>query len=76
VCGLWDSWDDDAFIRDRATGRYLGRQGGKEARDLVPAQPSAQNDFPASVDPGELENTLRDIDPDGPNLVPGWLLFW
>ena len=23
VCGLWDSWDDDAFIRDRATGRYF-----------------------------------------------------
>ncbi len=18
VCGLWDSWDDDAFLRDRA----------------------------------------------------------
>jgi alkanesulfonate monooxygenase len=23
VCGLWDSWDDDALIRDRATGRYF-----------------------------------------------------
>ena len=23
VCGLWDSWDDDAFVRDRATGRYF-----------------------------------------------------
>jgi FMN-dependent oxidoreductase (nitrilotriacetate monooxygenase family) len=23
VCGLWDSWDDDAFERDRATGRYF-----------------------------------------------------
>jgi N-acetyl-S-(2-succino)cysteine monooxygenase len=23
VCGLWDSWDDDAFLRDRATGRYF-----------------------------------------------------
>lgn len=22
VKGLWDSWDDDAFVRDRATGRY------------------------------------------------------
>ncbi len=22
VRGLWDSWDDDAIIRDRATGRY------------------------------------------------------
>ncbi len=22
VQGLWDSWDDDAFIRDRASGRY------------------------------------------------------
>jgi FMN-dependent oxidoreductase (nitrilotriacetate monooxygenase family) len=22
VQGLWDSWDDDAFVRDRATGRY------------------------------------------------------
>ena len=21
--GLWDSWDDDAFIRDRATGRFF-----------------------------------------------------
>lgn len=23
VCGLWDSWDDDAFLRDRSTGRYF-----------------------------------------------------
>src|SRR5882757_6554225 len=23
VKGLWDSWDDDAFMRDRATGRYF-----------------------------------------------------
>jgi N-acetyl-S-(2-succino)cysteine monooxygenase len=23
VKGLWDSWDDDAFIRDRASGRYF-----------------------------------------------------
>ncbi len=23
VKGLWDSWEDDAFLRDRATGRYL-----------------------------------------------------
>ncbi|WP_407316205.1 LLM class flavin-dependent oxidoreductase [Pseudomonas sp. nanlin1] len=22
VTGLWDSWDDDAFIRDKATGQY------------------------------------------------------
>ena len=23
VCGLWDSWDDDAFTRDRVSGRYF-----------------------------------------------------
>ncbi|MFZ3237898.1 MAG: LLM class flavin-dependent oxidoreductase [Stellaceae bacterium] len=23
VQGLWDSWDDDAFLRDRASGRYF-----------------------------------------------------
>jgi FMN-dependent oxidoreductase (nitrilotriacetate monooxygenase family) len=23
VQGLWDSWDDDAFLRDKQTGRYL-----------------------------------------------------
>jgi N-acetyl-S-(2-succino)cysteine monooxygenase len=23
VFGLWDSWDDDAFLRDRTTGRYF-----------------------------------------------------
>jgi FMN-dependent oxidoreductase (nitrilotriacetate monooxygenase family) len=23
VKGLWDSWDDDAFIRDRASGRFV-----------------------------------------------------
>lgn len=23
VTGLWDSWDDDAFLRDRASGRYF-----------------------------------------------------
>jgi FMN-dependent oxidoreductase (nitrilotriacetate monooxygenase family) len=23
VKGLWDSWDDDAFVRDRATGRFF-----------------------------------------------------
>jgi len=23
IKGLWDSWDDDAFIRDRATGRFF-----------------------------------------------------
>jgi FMN-dependent oxidoreductase (nitrilotriacetate monooxygenase family) len=23
VKGLWDSWDDDAFLRDRTTGRYF-----------------------------------------------------
>ena len=21
--GLWDSWDDDAFVRDRATGQFF-----------------------------------------------------
>src|SRR5580704_15753937 len=23
VCGLWDSWDDDALVRDRVSGRYF-----------------------------------------------------
>ncbi|WP_163335092.1 LLM class flavin-dependent oxidoreductase, partial [Enterobacter hormaechei] len=23
VTGLWDSWEDDAFVRDRASGRYF-----------------------------------------------------
>ncbi len=23
--GLWDSWDDDAFVRDRASGRFFDR---------------------------------------------------
>jgi FMN-dependent oxidoreductase (nitrilotriacetate monooxygenase family) len=23
VLGLWDSWDDDAFLRDKASGRYF-----------------------------------------------------
>lgn len=23
VLGLWDSWDDDAFVRDRSSGRYF-----------------------------------------------------
>lgn len=23
VCGLWDSWEADAFLRDKATGRYF-----------------------------------------------------
>jgi hypothetical protein len=44
-------------------------------RDLAPAQPSAQNNFPGSVNPVELENVLRDIDPDRANLAYGWLLF-
>jgi N-acetyl-S-(2-succino)cysteine monooxygenase len=26
VRGLWDSWDDDAFVRDRAAGIYFDRQ--------------------------------------------------
>ncbi|MGU7784583.1 LLM class flavin-dependent oxidoreductase [Burkholderia sp. PU8-34] len=25
VQGLWDSWDDDAFVRDRATGQFFAR---------------------------------------------------
>ena len=25
VQGLWDSWDDDAFMRDKATGQYFDR---------------------------------------------------
>jgi alkanesulfonate monooxygenase len=25
VTGLWDSWDDDAFIRDKASGQYFDR---------------------------------------------------
>lgn len=25
VTGLWDSWDDDAFIRDQATGKFFDR---------------------------------------------------
>ncbi|AOI85901.1 LLM class flavin-dependent oxidoreductase [Burkholderia cepacia] len=25
VQGLWNSWDDDAFVRDRATGRFFDR---------------------------------------------------
>ncbi len=27
VQGLWDSWDDDAFLRDRASGRYFRPDG-------------------------------------------------
>lgn len=27
VKGLWDSWDDDAFIRDRASGRFFDKAG-------------------------------------------------
>ncbi len=27
VAGLWDSWDDDAIIRDRASGRYIEPSG-------------------------------------------------
>ena len=27
VAGLWDSWDDDAIIRDKATGRYIRPSG-------------------------------------------------
>jgi len=27
VRGLWDSWDDDAFVRDRAGGLYFDPQG-------------------------------------------------
>jgi hypothetical protein len=51
-----------------------GWQSGKEARDLAPTQPSAQNDSPEPVNPVELENMLREIDPDGANLAHGWLL--
>lgn len=25
--GLWDSWDDDAFIRDRDSGKFYSREG-------------------------------------------------
>lgn len=27
VTGLWDSWDDDAFIRDKAAGQYFRPEG-------------------------------------------------
>lgn len=27
VCGLWDSWDDDAFVRDRGTATYFNPSG-------------------------------------------------
>jgi FMN-dependent oxidoreductase (nitrilotriacetate monooxygenase family) len=27
VTGLWDSWDDDAFVRDKASGRYFKPEG-------------------------------------------------
>ncbi|WP_105385384.1 LLM class flavin-dependent oxidoreductase [Neorhizobium alkalisoli] len=27
VKGLWDSWDDDAFVRDRASGKFFDREG-------------------------------------------------
>jgi len=27
VVGLWDSWDDDAFIRDKAAGLFFRREG-------------------------------------------------
>lgn len=53
-----------------------GRQSGKEVCYLAPAQPPVQNNFPRSVNSVELENMLREIDPDGANLVHGWLLFW
>lgn len=26
VTGLWDSWEDDAFLRNKATGRYIDTQ--------------------------------------------------
>ena len=27
VTGLWDSWDDDAFVRDKASGRFFRPEG-------------------------------------------------
>jgi hypothetical protein len=53
-----------------------GRRVAKKAATWAPAQPSAENRFSGSVSPVELENVLRNIDPDGANLVHGWLLFW
>lgn len=30
VLGLWDSWDEDAFVRDREAGRYFNPKGMHE----------------------------------------------
>ena len=34
VTGLWDSWDDDAFVRDQKSGIFFDREKMLAARDL------------------------------------------
>ena len=41
VLGLWDSWDDDAFVRDKETGQFF------RSRQAASAQPSRREFFGA-----------------------------
>jgi hypothetical protein len=47
-------------------------QGSKKGDGLATAQAPAQNNFPGSVNPVQLEIRLRNVDTDG-NLADGWL---
>lgn len=71
---LWDSWEDDAVIRDVATGRYLdrdrihparfhGRFFSVEGASIVPRSPQGQ--LPVAIEvrtPAELEAAARHAD--------------
>ncbi len=56
VVGLWDSWDDDAFVRDKASGQFFHpRQAASpqpQGRALLRARP-AQRAAHAARPPGD-----------------------
>ena len=70
VRSLWDSWEDDAAIRDVATGRFLDRRKVRhidfvgerfsvKGPSITPRSPQGQ--IPVFVRAGELQAPLADV---------------
>lgn len=49
------------------------RQCPEESNDIVAAQPVAAHNRASTIDPVDLEDMLGDIQPNGGNLLHGWL---
>jgi hypothetical protein len=73
MCAAGEPWFGVTFETGDSKFAVLGRAAKKLA--TWPRRTRRPRTPPSAVNAVELENVLRDVDPDGANLGHGWLLL-